>query len=169
MIISANKEDNKIVSEKEIETSVENNGDKKVSSEDSIIPKVRKWSAEEPNLYILLLTLKKKSDQSILEIISFRVGFRREEITNIKFDDKSYPVLLFNGKPVIYKGVNIHELDEKTGHYVIDEIRLKDIEFLKKHNFNAIRFCHYPNCRRLYELCECNIKSHGIGYECNIE
>ena len=123
-----------------------------------------------------MITLRKKSDNSILEIVSFRVGFRREEIVNFENDGKQISVLLFNGKPIIFKGVNIHEHDEVTGHYVTDEIRLKDIELLKKNNFNALRFSHYPNCRRLYELCdeygfyvynECNIESHGMGFDYN--
>ena len=63
---------------------------------------------------------------------------------------------------------------KKTGHYVTDEIRLKDIELLKKNNFNSLRLSHYPNSHRLYELCdeygfyvvsECNIESHGMGYD----
>ncbi|KAK8839439.1 hypothetical protein M9Y10_031791 [Tritrichomonas musculus] len=171
------KDNKKVVSQGQLESSLENDQEKVVTFNEATLKNVKKWSAEHPNLYTLLLTLKKKGDNSILEVVSVRVGFRREEMSTVKFNGKSYPVLLFNGEPVIYKGVNVHEHNEKTGHYVTDEIRLKDIELLKTHNFNAIRCCHYPNCRRFYELCdeygfyvfnECNIESHGMGYDLSV-
>ena len=144
------KDNKKVVSQGQLESSLENDQEKVVTFNEATLKNVKKWSAEHPNLYTLLLTLKKKGDNSILEVVSVRVGFRREEMSTVKFNGKSYPVLLFNGEPVIYKGVNVHEHNEKTGHYVTDEIRLKDIELLKTHNFNAIRCCHYPNCRILW-------------------
>lgn len=163
----------KVISNGVSETSIEAGKENYTQCQEATIPDVHKWSAEDPYLYTLLITLKDKVKNTVLEIVPFRIGFRREEITKVKWNGKDYPVLLFNGQPVIYKGVNIHEHDENSGHYVTDEVRLKDIELWKKYNFNALRFSHYPNCRRLYELCdeygfyvvsECNIESHGMGY-----
>ncbi|KAK8839310.1 hypothetical protein M9Y10_032244 [Tritrichomonas musculus] len=171
------KNDQKIVLKGEKEAVIDIDKETEIQfNEEEPIEKVNKWSAEHPNLYTLLITLRSKSDKSIIEIVSFRVGFRREEIAKIFWKEQEMSVLLFNGKTVTFKGVNIHEHDEKTGHYVTDELRLKDIELLKKNNFNALRFSHYPNCRRLYELCdeygfyvysECNIESHGMGFKLN--
>ncbi|OHS95316.1 beta-galactosidase [Tritrichomonas foetus] len=136
------------------------------------IANVKKWSAEHPNLYFVILQLSQNG--KVYEIVPFRCGFRREEITTVDFNGKKYPVLLFNGQPVIYKGVNIQEHNPKTGHYVTEEIRRKDMELLKKYNFNALRFSHYPQDRKVYDLCdeygiyvvsECNIESHGMGYD----
>ncbi|KAK8839035.1 hypothetical protein M9Y10_032501 [Tritrichomonas musculus] len=166
--------DGKTILQNEEDSSIESMKENVIQFDEQTIQKVNRWSAEDPCLYKLLITLKKKSDNSVLEIVSFRIGFRKEEFTHIKWNNNDYTVLLFNGKPVIYKGVNIHEHDQNTGHYVTDEVRLKDIELLKQNNFNALRFSHYPNCRRLYEMCdeygfyvvsECNIESHGMGYD----
>lgn len=167
------KDDFKVELKGEKEAVFGNCDEAEIQFDEGQIEKVKKWSAEKPNLYTLLITLSDKSDNSVIEIISFRVGFRRDEIVKIQIEGKEKTVLLFNGKTVIFKGVNIHEHNEKTGHYVNDEFRLKDIELLKKNNFNALRFSHYPNCRRLYEMCdefgfyvynECNIESHGMGF-----
>ncbi len=123
------------------------------------------WTAETPYLYTLLLTLKDASG-NVLEAIPSKVGFRTAEIKNSQF--------LVNGRPVLVKGVNLHEHDEKTGHYVTEELMLKDIELFKKYNVNTVRTCHYPQQERFYELCdqyglyvidEVNIESHGMGYD----
>lgn len=76
------------------------NDEESVSFDENQIPYVLQWSAEHPNLYILLLTLKKIYDNSILEVVPFRIGFRREEIINYKWFNTEVQVLLFNGKPI---------------------------------------------------------------------
>lgn len=138
-------------------------GEKAVSLEDRI-PGARHWTAETPELYKLFITLSK--DGKVLEVIPYHVGFRRLEIKGNLF--------LVNGQPVKFKGVNIHEHNEHTGHYVTDELRRKDFELMKANNINAVRLCHYPQDRRFYELCdeiglyvydEANIESHGMGYD----
>jgi len=124
----------------------------------------KKWSAETPNLYTLLLELK-DPEQSTLQVIPARTGFRSVEIKEGQ--------LLLNGKPILLKGVNRHEHDPDTGHTVSRESMLRDIELMKQHNINAVRTSHYPNLPEWYELCdeyglyivdEANIESHGIGY-----
>lgn len=133
----------------------------------SQVEKVRPWSAETPVLYTLLM---KVGD----EWARFRVGFRRFEITTIEQDGRTFPVFLVNGQPVKFKGVNLHEHDPWTGHYVTRELLLKDMKLMKALNINAIRTAHYPQQREFYELCdslgfyvysEANIESHGMGYE----
>jgi beta-galactosidase len=122
-----------------------------------------KWSAEEPNLYTLLLTLKGAGGR-VLEVIPWRVGFRASEIKGGQ--------LLFNGKPIVIKGVNRHEFDPDTGQVVTTERMLQDIKLMKQHNINAVRTSHYPNVPEWYDLCdryglyvldEANIESHGYG------
>ena len=141
----------------------------------AVIPNVLKWSAEQPNLYTIVFQLS-YSDGNVIEIVPFKVGFRRTEITTCQFEGKTYPVLLFNGQQVLYKGVNIHEHNAKTGHYVTEDIMHKDFQLLKQHNFNALRFSHYPQGRKMYELCdeygifvvaEANLESHAMGYSLN--
>ncbi|MBS2212649.1 DUF4981 domain-containing protein [Carboxylicivirga mesophila] len=129
-----------------------------------LIKEPKKWSAETPNLYTLLLTLKDK-DGKIIQTTSNKVGFRKVEIKNGQ--------LLVNGKAVLFKGVNRHEHDEFEGHVVGVESMLLDIKLMKENNINAVRTCHYPNDPKWYELCdeyglyiidEANIESHGMGY-----
>jgi beta-galactosidase len=120
-----------------------------------------KWSAEKPNLYTVVLALKK--DGATEEIISSRVGFRKVEIKG--------RVFMINGKPVKLKGANRHEHWPDTGHYVSEERMIKDIEVLKASNSNHVRTCHYPDDPRWYELCdqyglylaaEANAECHGL-------
>ena len=124
-----------------------------------------KWSAEKPNLYTMVLTLKDE-DGEILEMESAKVGFRKVEIKNGQ--------LLVNGQPILIKGTNRHEHDPDTGHYVTKESMLQDIFLMKRNNINTVRTSHYPDDPEWYELCdqyglylidEANIESHGMGYK----
>jgi beta-galactosidase len=119
-----------------------------------------KWTAETPNLYTLTASMK-GSD----EVIPVNVGFRKIELTGKQ--------ILVNGKPVLFKGANRHELDPDGGYVVSPERMIQDIELMKKLNINAVRTCHYPDDPLWYDLCdkygiyvvaEANIESHGMGY-----
>ncbi len=137
------------------------------------VPDAAHWTAETPRLYTLLMHVR--TPQRTV-YIPFRVGFRRFEFADAAERDakeRPYRVLLVNGQPVKFKGVNLHEHDPHTGHYVNEELLLEDLRLMKAHNVNAIRTCHYPQQRRFYELCdslgfyvysEANIESHGMGY-----
>lgn len=125
---------------------------------------VKRWSAETPNLYQLVIKLKDPSGQ-VLEVLRQDVGFRRVEIKG--------NTLLVNGQYVYLKGVNLHEHHPVTGHVVDEATMIKDIQTMKMHNINAVRTSHYPQPERWYELCnryglylidEANIESHGMGY-----
>jgi len=115
------------------------------------------WSHETPHLYVFTLSLYK--DGKHIESAAFCTGFR-----NIRIARRE---LLINEQPVLIKGVNRHEHDEKTGKILSTEKMLKDIKLLKTHNFNAVRTSHYPNDDRWYELCD----RYGIYLidEANIE
>ena len=127
------------------------------------IPNVKQWSAEIPNLYELIITLK--NGENVVEVIRQDVGFRTSEIKNGN--------LLINGKYVYLKGANIHEHNDTTGHVQDLQTMLNDIKIMKAHNLNAVRTSHYPQPELWYELCnkyglylvdEANIESHGMGY-----
>ena len=122
-----------------------------------------KWTAETPNLYTLYATLS-KGDET-LEIIPQHVGFRKIEIADGQ--------VLVNGKAVLIKGADRHELDPVTGYVVTIDRMIEDIRIMKELNINAVRTCHYPDDPRWYELCdiyglylvaEANVESHGMGY-----
>ena len=144
------------------------------ASFETTIPDVATWTAEIPNLYKIVMTIK--DGYKTVEVVPYHVGFRRFEMKQTKElagNGKPYTVFLVNGQPVKFKGVNIHEHNPETGHYVPVELMRKDFELMKKHNINSVRLCHYPQDRKFYELCdeyglyvydEANIESHGMYY-----
>jgi beta-galactosidase len=127
------------------------------------LEKVNAWSAEDPQLYNLLVTLKDK-EGNLIEVVPQRVGFRRVEIKDA--------ILLVNGRAITLKGVNRHEHHPKTGQVVNRESMIRDITLMKRHNINAVRTSHYPNAPEWYRLCdyygiyvmdEANLETHGLG------
>ena len=138
------------------------------------IPDAAHWTAETPDRYRLVMHVR-TPERTVY--VPFSVGFRRFEFADAAERDakgRPYRVLLVNGQPVKFKGVNLHEHDPRTGHYVDEELLLRDMRLMKAHNVNAIRTCHYPQQRRFYELCdslgfyvysEANVESHGMGYD----
>ena len=120
----------------------------------------KKWSAETPYLYTL-----RASMQGSNEVIPVKVGFRKIEL---KGDQ-----ILVNGKAVLFKGADRHEMNPDGGYVVSPERMLQDIQIMKQFNLNAVRTCHYPDDNLWYDLCdqygiyvvaEANIESHGMGY-----
>ena len=136
---------------------------------DKNLTDVHTWTSEHPNLYKLVMTVKEEG--KVNEIIPFNVGFRRIEIKPIDqkaANGKPYVCLFINGQPLKLKGVNIHEHNPETGHYVTEELMRRDFELMKQHNLNSVRLCHYPQDRRFYGLYvydEANIESHGMYYD----
>ena len=131
---------------------------------DGILENVKKWSAETPNLYHLIITIKDEAGK-IIESLGCQVGFRKIEIKNGQ--------LCVNGVHIRVKGVNIHEHHEVNGHVQDLETMIKDITVMKKFNLNTVRTSHYPQPEKWYELCdkyglylidEANVESHGMGY-----
>ena len=118
---------------------------------------IKTWSAEKPNLYTLLISVNGEST-------AVKIGFRNVQIKNAQF--------LVNGKPVLIKGVNLHDHDHKKGHVIAQELTIKDMEIMKQNNVNAIRCSHYPKNPFFYRLAdkygfyvmdEANIETHGMG------
>lgn len=125
------------------------------------VPDVKQWSAETPNLYMLLVELY-DANGKILQSTYSRIGFRTVEIKN--------GLVTVNGRPITIRGVNRHEHDPETFHVISYESMERDIQLMKRANINALRTSHYPNDPRLYELAdkyglyvmdEANIESHG--------
>ena len=130
------------------------------------VKNVRKWSAETPNLYTLVVSpIQNGGQYAPYEIIQVKVGFRKVEIKNKQ--------LLVNGQPVLLKGANRHEMDPDAGYNVSEQRMIQDIMMMKRLNINAVRTCHYPDDPRWYDLCdkyglyvvaEANQESHGFQY-----
>jgi len=122
-----------------------------------------KWSAEQPNLYTLLATVSKGG--KMIEAVTQKVGFRKVEIKGSQ--------LLLNGKPILIKGTNRHEMDPDKGYCMTRERMIQDMTVMKRLNINAVRTSHYPDSPEWYDLCdeygfyvvaEANQESHGFGY-----
>ena len=120
------------------------------------------WSAEEPNLYKVVLTLKNKNG-GIEEVLASEFGFRKVEIKDSR--------LFVNGKPVLLKGVNRHEVHPAYGKTVPLATMIRDIQLMKQYNINTVRTCHYPDDPAWYKLCdeyglyvidEANLETHGM-------
>jgi len=119
------------------------------------------WSAEDPYLYKLYIQVY-DADGKLAEVISQKIGFRRFEL-----DGK---IMKINGERIVFKGVNRHEFNARTGRTVTREDMLWDIKTMKQNNINAVRTSHYPNQTEWYELCdeyglyvidEMNLETHG--------
>ncbi|MBQ6086442.1 MAG: DUF4981 domain-containing protein [Bacteroidales bacterium] len=127
------------------------------------VPSPDLWSAESPALYELTVVARKGKE--VAETATTLFGFRTVEVRDAQ--------LLVNGKPVLIKGVDRHEMNPYRGYDVTEEDMIRDIRIMKELNVNAVRTCHYPDdpcwlalCDRfgIYVVDEGNIESHGMGY-----
>ncbi len=125
------------------------------------VPGARLWNGEDPYLYQLWISLFDENGQ-LKEVIPQKLGFRRFEMVN--------NVMCLNGKRIVFRGVNRHEFNVRRGRAITKEDMLWDIRFMKQHNINAVRTCHYPDQSLWYRLCdeygiylidEANLESHG--------
>lgn len=121
----------------------------------------KKWSAEMPNLYDLVLTLE--NSENTIDIRGGKVGFRKISIG-------SKGELLINGQRMVFHGVNRHDHSEINGRTISKEEMEMDVKTMKRLNINAVRTSHYPNNPYFYELCdkyglyvlaEANVECHG--------
>lgn len=121
------------------------------------------WTAENPYLYQLFITLK-DAQGNVIEVIPQRVGFR-----DIKVRDGLFYI---NNQYVMLHGVNRHDNDHLKGRAVGMERIEKDLILMKQHNINSVRTAHYPNDPRFYELCdiyglfvmaETDVETHGFA------
>lgn len=129
-----------------------------------VFPGIKKWNAETPHLYTLIINHLNK-DGKIIESISHKIGFRKAEILHGLF--------LVNGVAVKFKGVNRHEFDMINGKVITREQMIRDIKLFKEYNINAVRNSHYPNAPEWYALCdqygvyvvdEANIECDGMSF-----
>ncbi|MBQ9530924.1 MAG: DUF4981 domain-containing protein [Eubacterium sp.] len=121
----------------------------------------KKWSAEQPNLYKLVMRVSEGDNEIFTK--TFDVGFKKVEIVGEK--------ILFNGMPLMIRGVNRHDFDCDCGWSVPEERYIQDFDLMKQANVNAIRTSHYPDDLRFYDYAnkygfyvmdECDLESHGV-------
>ena len=157
-IILKNVDDQVIL---EINIELEDKDGDFVGSISDDIKDIKKWDDHTPYLYKAYIELL-KADGEIIEVVPYRIGFRRIEIKN--------KVMLLNGERLIINGVNRHEWNPKTGRCIGLEDMVSDINCMTRNNINAVRTCHYPDQIPWYYMCddagiyvmaETNLESHG--------
>lgn len=121
----------------------------------------RKWTAETPELYTLVIRLK--NGDTVEDTRVAKVGFREVGVRNDG-------ALTINGQRVLFRGVDRHDFSESTGRTISYEETERDILMMKRLNINAVRTSHYPNNPYFYDLCdkygiyvlaEANVECHG--------
>ena len=95
----------------------------------------RKWSAEDPYLYTLVLELIESSGQ-VAEVVKETVGFREIEVKG--------GAIFVNGAQVKFNGMNRHVWHPEVGQAVPTSIMEKDLRLMKQFNINLVRTAHYP-------------------------
>lgn len=129
---------------------------------------VKRWSAETPELYELVLSVE--DGENTLEYIREAIGFKTVKINGEQF--------LFNDKLIKFKGVNHHDTHESTGYVMTGEDLLKDIQLMKQFNVNAVRTSHYPPDPIFIRLCdeyglyvidEADIETHGTQFNLDLK
>lgn len=135
-------------------------GKQKISFSEKI-KSPKKWSAEKPNLYTLVMTVMVNDEISSVKV--YQVGFKKVEIKGEK--------IYFNGMPLMIRGVNRHDFDADCGWAVPKERYTQDLDIMKQNNINSIRTSHYPDDPYFYEMCnrygfyvmdECDLETHGV-------
>ncbi len=128
------------------------------------------WSAEVPNLYTLVLEVRDENGK-LTEAVPSQLGFRKVEVA--ARDGQVEKRFWVNGQKAKMKGVNRHESNPYTGHYVSNEQMEEEVRLMKEGNINHVRCSHYPAAPYFYYLCnlygiyvqdEANIESHGYYY-----
>ncbi len=154
-------------------------GEPTTFSFEKVVENPKLWSAEAPNLYSLVMTLKDGNGKAV-ESLATQLGFREIEFTRTEVDEnynvitKEWEPIKINGERLLIKGANRHDTDPFNGKAVPQDVLKEDVTLMKKNNLNGIRTSHYSNDEYLYWLCnryglymmgETNMECHGIFYQ----
>ncbi len=141
------------------------------------VEKPRLWSDEDPYLYTLVISLYDKESGKHFESIAQQLGFREVTFTMTQVDEnynkitEKYDQIKLNGKPILFRGTNRHDISPYTGRYISHELYETDLKMMKQSNINAVRTSHYPDDNYFYYLCdkygllvmaEANMESHSL-------
>lgn len=119
----------------------------KVTGEKSTItlPNAKLWSAEVPNLYRAVATIKENGKE--LDSSECRFGIRKIEWSAEKG-------LEINGQTVKLKGGCVHHDHGPLGARSYDKAEYRRLKTLKDLGYNAIRYSHNPTSRIFLDICD---------------
>ena len=103
------------------------------------------WSAEIPNLYQVVVSIKEKT--GIVHQVKQKFGFRTVEL-------RKNDGLYVNGAKIILKGTNRHSFWPETGRTLSHQLDLNDVKLMKEMNNNAVRMSHYPPDQDFLAICD---------------
>ena len=104
------------------------------------------WSAEFPNLYQVVVSLKDQNGGTVHRVTQ-RFGFRTVEL-------RRGDGLYVNGARVHLKGSNRHSFWPDSGRTLSHEIQVQDVRLMKEMNMNAVRMSHYPPDQDFLDVCD---------------
>jgi hypothetical protein len=119
--------------------------DKELTTLKSSFKNPKLWSAEFPNLYQVLVTLK-DANGSLHKVVQ-KFGFRTVEL-------RKNDGLYVNGSKIILKGSNRHSFWPETGRTLSHNVHLMDASLMKEMNMNAVRMSHYPPDQDFLDVCD---------------
>ncbi|MBQ6051874.1 MAG: RICIN domain-containing protein [Clostridia bacterium] len=108
-----------------------------------------KWTAETPNLYTAVFTLK-DSKGEVVDIVSTQYGYIT---TGFTYDDDGNQTFVVNGQPIKLYGVVYNEFSSETGNAVSYEVKEQDVMRMKAMNINAVRSPGIPFSNDFISLC----------------
>jgi len=111
----------------------------------------KKWDAEHPNLYRVVISLFENGKQ--IMSVPNNIGFREVVVDGNK--------LLVNGKQVKLRGACRHDIHPTLGRMTTPEYDKLDVELAKECNMNFIRTSHYPPSGAFLNYCD----EYGIYVE----
>ncbi|WP_312248651.1 glycoside hydrolase family 2 TIM barrel-domain containing protein [Streptococcus parasuis] len=110
------------------------------SSQNIVIDQARLWSAENPNLYKMVVQFE---DDCVTEQFGIRL---------LEWDSEFG--LRINGKREILRGACIHHDNGLLGACAFPEAEERKIRILKKNGYNAIRSAHNPCSKAILDACD---------------
>jgi len=102
------------------------------------------WSPQNPNLYILQVTLTQ--NDTVIDQFHSQFGIRTIE----RIKDK----VLLNKQPVFLTGVARHEDHPVHGRSIPADVIYSDMHLVKDVNANLLRTAHYPNHPFTYQIAD---------------
>ena len=103
------------------------------------------WSAEYPNLYQVVVSVK--GSRGSIHRVTQKFGFRTVEV-------RPNDGLYVNGAKTVLKGTCRHSFWPESGRTLSKKLQVLDVNLMKEMNNNAVRMSHYPPDQEFLEACD---------------